>query len=108
MGYDPRNPLPPAARVSDLARLAAIPLFRTLGLVARGGLLESGRVLEGPHEETLEGPAALVAVLDGTAEIRARYSNNTADVGSTPAFRLAAGDHSPLHACFDESARADA
>src|SRR3989344_9120862 len=71
--HDPHKPLPQDARVTDLTRLAAIPLFRPLGLVARGKLLESGRILAGPCRETLEGPAALVVVLDGEAEIHSRY-----------------------------------
>jgi hypothetical protein len=85
--------------------LAAIPLFRQLGLVARGKLLESGRILAGPAHETVEGPAALVVVLDGEADIQSRYLD-PAETRAIPLCRLSAGEHSPLHACFDESARA--
>ena len=103
--HDPHKPLPQDARVTDLTRLAAIPLFRPLGLVARGKLLESGRILAGPCRETLEGPAALVVVLDGEAEIHSRYLDS-AEARAIPLCRLSAGEHSPLHACFDESTRA--
>lgn len=104
MVHDPYKPLPQDARVTDLTRLAAIPLFRSLGLVARGKLLESGRILAGPSRETMEGPAALVVVLDGDADIHSRYLDPT-DARTIPSCRLPAGEHSPLHACFDESAR---
>lgn len=100
----PNKPLTQGAQAADLARLAAIPLFRTLGLVARGKLLEAGRLLEGPCEESLEGPAALVAVLDGAAEVRMRFLD-AADAPPAPVLRLSAGNHSPLHACFDDRPR---
>lgn len=103
--HDPHKPLPQDARVSDLTRLAAIPLFRPLGLVARGKLLESGRILAGPSRETMEGPAALVVVFDGEADIHSRYLD-PAEARAIPLCHLSAGEHSPLHACFDESARA--
>ena len=121
--HDPHKPLPQDARVTDLTRLAAMPLFRPLGLVARGKLLESGRILAGPSRETMEGPAALVVALDGEAEIHSRYLEtadgpslargprldpiaDAADARAIPLCHLSAGEHSPLHACFDESARA--
>jgi len=96
----PDKPLAQRAQAADLARLAAIPLFRTLGLVARGKLLEAGRVLGGPCEETLHGPASLVVVLGGSADLRTRYAD-TADAHPAPVQRLSTGDHSPLHACLD-------
>ncbi len=101
----PDKPLAQRAQAADLARLAAIPLFRTLGLVARGRLLEAGRVLDGPCEETLEGPAALVVVLGGKIDLRARYLDST-DAHPAPVLRLSAGEHSPPHACFDDRPRA--
>ncbi len=100
----PNKPLRQGAQAADLARLAAIPLFRTLGLVARGKLLESGRLLQGPCEETLQGAAALVVVLGGQAEVRVR-DLAAADAHSTHTFHLSDGDHSPLHACFDDRPR---
>ncbi len=96
-------PLIQVAQADDLARLAAIPLFRTLGLVARGRLLESGRLLRGPYRETVDGPA-LVVTLDGEAEIHTR-TLDPAETRATPPARLSTGEHSPLHACFDESPR---
>lgn len=101
----PDKPLGQGAQAADLARLVAIPLFRSLGLVARGKLLEAGRLLEGPCEETLEGPAALAVVLDGQAEIRV-HDIDPADTRPIPTLQLSAGDHSPLHACFDDRPRA--
>jgi len=99
----PDKPLQQGAQAADLARLATMPLFRTLGLVARGKLLEAGRVLEGPCEETLQGAAALIVVLGGSAEVRTR-DLAAADL-QAHAYRIPTGDHSPLHACFDDRPR---
>lgn len=103
MSYVPDMPLQQGAQAADLARLVTMPLFRTLGLVARGKLLESGRVLEGPCEETLQGVAALIVVLGGSAEVRTR-DLSAADL-QAHAYRIPTGDHSPLHACFDDRPR---
>lgn len=103
--HDPLKPLAQDARVTDLTLLAAIPLFQPLGLVARGKLLESGRILTGPCCEMMEGAAALIVVLDGDAEVQSRYLD-PAEARAIPHRHLSIGEHSPLHACFDESARA--